>query len=325
MTFTLRYLGRQTLRLLCLLVLVSLATYALVYFAPVDPITAYISAGDVVSPNQRAEIAAYFGENQGFWSGYTSWLRNLLHLDLGTSLIYRTSVASVILEKSSASLALMLCAFVVSGALGLGLGLVMGEHPKADRVLRPLCLTLTATPTFFLGILLLIVFSVKLGWFPIAFSVPMATLHADTQWYQSLPHLVLPVATLSLASCPSVALHTREKVLALWQSDYVRLAKSRGFTPGQIRRRHILRNVCLPFVTLQCASLSEIFGGSLLAETVFSYPGLGAVMVDAGLKGDVPLLLGVTMFSCVFVFVGNFTANVLYGCIDPKIRYGGTL
>ncbi len=317
-----KYILRKTLRLIALLFFVSLVTFALIELSPIDPINAYLSASDTVSAAQKAEIEAYFGLNQSGVVRYFQWISNLLHGNLGTSLLYRVPVADVIAEKFSSSLALMLSAFVLSGVMGLGLGIAMGCHKKADAIIKPICLTLAATPTYFIGILCLILFAVKLGWFPIAFSVPIGTLAQDVSIWEKIYHLVLPVLTLSIASCSGLALHTREKVLEILQSDYILLAQTRGFTKRQIISRHLLRNIMLPFLTLQFASLSEIFGGSILAETVFSYPGLGSVIVSAGLGGDVPLLLGVTMFSCVFVFVGNFTANVLYGLVDPKIRLG---
>ncbi|WP_409969487.1 ABC transporter permease [Bengtsoniella intestinalis] len=316
------YIARKTLRLVALLVFVSLVTFTLIELSPIDPINAYLNAADTVSAAQKAEIAAYFGLDQSPVERYIQWIGNLLQGDLGTSLTYRVPVMEVIASKFANSLALMLSAFVLSGVMGLGLGIAMGQHKTADKVLRPICLTLSSTPTFFIGMIFLIVFAVKLDWFPIGFSVPMGTLTENVSLGETVYHLVLPVVALSFASFSHLALHTREKVVEILDSDYVLLAQTRGFTRSQILRRHVLRNVILPFITLQFASLSEIFGGSILAETVFSYPGLGSVMVDAGLSGDVPLLLGVTLFSCAFVFVGNFTANILYGLIDPKIRLG---
>lgn len=318
-----KYLLKNFIRLLALLFFVSLATFALIEYSPIDPITAYIQAGDAVSPQQKAEIANYFGTNQNPVQRYITWLTNILKGDFGISIIYRTSIINVIKEKFASSLTLMLCAFTLSGILGLGTGLLMGLNQTANKILKPICLTISATPTYFIGILFLSLFSVKLGWFPMGFSSPIGVLAQDVTLSQKLHHLVLPVLALSSASFPSLALHTCEKTQEISQTDYVLLAKTRGFSNKKIITRHILRNILLPFITLQFSSLSEIFGGSILAEVVFSYAGLGSVIVDAGLKGDVTLLLGVTLFSCTFVFVGNFTANILYSIIDPKIRLNG--
>lgn len=320
-----KYVLKNTLRLLLLLFFVSIVTFTLIEISPIDPIRAYLNSADTVSAEQKLQIQAYFGLDKNPVERYFSWLFNLLKGDFGISIIYRVPVIEVIALKFKNSLALMLSSFVLSGILGLTFGILMGQSKLADRILKPICLTLCATPTFFIGIIFLMIFAVKLNIFPVAFSVPIGTLSADTGLKDTIYHLVLPVLALSFASFSSIALHTREKVREIMQSDYILLAKTRGFSKNKIISKHLLRNIMLPFITLQFASLSEIFGGSILAETVFSYPGLGSVMVDAGLSGDVTLLLGVTMFSAVFVFVGNFTANILYGIIDPKIRYGGKI
>jgi peptide/nickel transport system permease protein len=127
---------------------------------------------------------------------------------------------------------------------------------------------------------------------------------------------------LSLLSFANVALHTREKLIVVLHSDYVLFAKARGANNWSILRNHGVRNTIIPALTLQFASFSELFGGSIIAENVFSYPGLGTAVSAAGLQGDVPLLLGITLFAALFVFVGNATANVLYTIIDPRIREG---
>ncbi|MFI3227948.1 MAG: ABC transporter permease [Clostridia bacterium] len=318
-----KYILKNTLKLIALLFFVSLVTFTLIELSPIDPITAYINSADAVSAEQKIQIEAYFGLNQSPVERYFLWLSNILKGDFGISIIYRIPVIEVISLKFANSLALMLSSFVISGSLGLSIGIAMGKNAIADKVLKPICLILSATPTFFIGIVFLLIFAVKLNIFPVAFSVPIGKLSNEISLIDNIYHLILPVLALSVASFSGIALHTREKTIEILQSDYILLAKTRGFSEKKIISTHLIRNVMLPFITLQFASLSEIFGGSILAETVFSYPGLGSVIVDAGISGDVTLLLGVTMFSCVFVFAGNFTANVLYGIIDPKIRLGG--
>lgn len=134
--------------------------------------------------------------------------------------------------------------------------------------------------------------------------------------------MILPALTLSVTCVANIALHTREKLLDILDSDYVLFAKMRGESPWMIFRRHGLKNILLPAITLQFGSLAEIFGGSTLAETIFSYPGLGNAVVEAGIKSDLPLLVGISLFSAIFVFAGNFIANILYAVIDPRIREG---
>ncbi len=319
-----RVLLKGSVRLLALLFAISVVAFLLVTYAPIDPVQAYIGSGQVVSATQRAEIAQYLGVDLPPLTRYVTWLQGALQGDFGTSTLYRQSVVSVIGEKAGNSLALLLSAWVLSGAVGFGLGMVMGTWPDSPwgKGLKRCCLTLASMPTFFVGMVCLMVFSVWLNWFPIGFSVPIGVLAEDVTWWQRVQHLVLPCLTLTVVSVSNIALHTREKLQEVMASDYVLFARTRGYSTWQIFKRHGLRNMALPFVTLQFASLGELFGGSLLAETVFSYPGLGSAVVEAGLGGDGNLLLGISLCSGVLVFCANATANVICACIDPHSTGG---
>ena len=243
---------------------------------------------------------------------------------MGTSLRFNAPVAEVIASRAINSLALMGAAWVISGVLGFAMGVVAGVYRGrlADRLIKGYCFVLASVPTFWLGLLVLMVFSVTLGWFPMGFSVPVGVAAADVTLADSLHHMVLPALTLSVIGVANIALHTREKTIDVLESDYVRFARARGMGTWQIVRRHGLRNLALPALTLQFASISEIFGGSVLVEQVFSYPGLGQAAVTAGLGGDAALLAGIAVVSAALVFAGNFVANVLYGVVDPRIRRG---
>ncbi len=314
---------KNFIKLLSLLLAVSIIAFALVSLSPIDPVRQYIlGLGTAVSPEQRAEIEDYWGMDEPPAERYLSWLGELLHGNLGESSLYRRPVADIIGERFSNSLALMLCAWVLSGGLGLALGCLMGLHRDrpVDKLLKKLCYFLSSVPTFWLGLVFLLIFAVGLKWFPIGFSAPIGVLEENVTLWQRLHHLALPAFTLSLMSFSHIALHTRQKLVDVMNSEYVLFAKARGEGKWMILRRHGLRNILLPALTLQFASFAELFGGSVLAENVFSYPGLGSAVSAAGLNGDVPLLLGVTLFSALFVSVGNMIANLLYGVIDPQIR-----
>lgn len=164
------------------------------------------------------------------------------------------------------------------------------------------------------------IFAVWLKVLPIGLSVPIGMEASAVTLGDRLVHGILPVAALSITGISNIALHTREKMAEVMESDYVLFARARGESEWEIVKRHGIRNILLPAMTLQFASVSEIFGGSVLVEQVFSYPGLGQAAVTAGLGGDVPLLLGITVISSAIVFAGNFTANILYGAVDPRIR-----
>ncbi|MBE6940630.1 MAG: ABC transporter permease [Ruminococcaceae bacterium] len=309
-------------KIITLLLAVSIISFVLVSNSPVDPVQQYIMGIGPVSDEQRAEIEAYWGVNEEPVERYMSWLSALLHGDFGTSLLYRRPVLDIIRERFVNSLALMFCAWTFSGVIGFGLGCVMGMYKDKlpDQIIKKICYILSSVPTFWLGLIFLLVFAVWLGWFPVGFSTPIGMLDSEVTIWQRLHHLFLPAFTLSLMSFANIALHTRQKLVDVMESEYVLFARARGEGKWTILRRHGLRNILLPALTLQFASFAELFGGSVLAENVFSYPGLGSAVSAAGLNSDVPLLLGVTLFSALFVCVGNMIANLLYGVVDPQIR-----
>ena len=311
------------IKIISLLLAVSIIAFALVCASPIDPVQQYIlGLGTAVSPERRAAIEEYWGVNEPPVERYFNWLGNLLRGDLGESAIYRRPVADIIGERFSNSLALMICAWVLSGLIGFFLGCVMGMYRDKwpDKILKKICYLLSSVPTFWLGLLLVLVFSVTLGWFPVGFSSPIGMLQKDVTVWQRLHHLMLPAFTISLMSFANIALHTRQKLIDVYNSEYVLFARARGEGKWTILKRHGLRNILLPALTLQFSSFAELFGGSVMAENVFSYPGLGSAVSAAGLNSDVPLLLGVTLFSALFVCVGNMIANLLYGIVDPQIR-----
>ena len=315
-----------SIKIISLLLAVSIISFVLVSASPVDPVQQYIlGLGTAVSPEQRAEIEDYWGVNEPPIERYFSWLSELLKGNLGESAIYRRPVADIIGERFVNSLALMLCAWILSAIIGFSLGCIMGMYKDKlpDRILKKICYILSSVPTFWLGLVFLLIFAVGFRWFPIGFSSPIGVLSKDVTIWQKLHHLILPAFTLSLMSFANIALHTRQKLVDVLNSEYVLFAKARGEGRWTILCRHGLRNIVLPALTLQFASFAELFGGSVMAENVFSYPGLGSAVSAAGLNSDVPLLLGVTLFSALFVCVGNMIANLLYGIIDPQIREVG--
>lgn len=322
--YYLKFAGKYFLRMITLLAAVSIISFILVSLSPVDPVQQYVGAVPNVSVEQREKIAQYWGLNDPPVERFIAWAGSVLHGDFGVSLIYRRPVIDIIGEKFGASLALMLTAWVFSGVLGFSLGCVMGMFNGRwpDRILKKICLIMCSIPTFWIGIVFLMFFSVFLGWFPMGMSVPAGVPADEVTIFQRIHHLVLPALTLSFLSFANVALHTREKLVDVLESDYVLFAKARGESRWSVLKRHGLRNIMLPAITMQFGSFSELFGGSVLAENVFSYPGLGSAVSAAGMGSDVPLLLGITLFSAVFVFVGNMLANIIYGIVDPQIREG---
>ena len=324
MAHRLGFAGKKLLRMVLLLLGVSLAAFLLMSASPLDPLQTNVgqAALGTMSQEQIAQLEDYWGVNDPPLERYLVWLTDVLHGDLGTSLLYRVPVTQVLAERLKNSLWLMAAAWVLSGALGLLLGTVAaacrGRWP--DRLIRGWCLLISSTPAFWLAILLLMVFSVWLGWLPIGLSAPIGAQASAVTLADRLRHAILPALTLSVTGLANMTLHTREKLCDVLESDYVLFARARGESTRSILWHHGLRNMALPAITLQFGSISEIFGGSVLVEQVFSYQGLGQCAVTAGLGGDLPLLLGVTVVSAALVFGGNLIADLLYGVVDPKIR-----
>jgi peptide/nickel transport system permease protein len=328
LSMLLHFFLRKSIRLLSLLGAVSFFTFALVSLSPVDPVTAYVGADMLaVSPEQRELIAERWGLTLPPHERYLAWLQRVAQGDWGTSAIYRQPVTQVIGQRFLTSLLLMGTAWLIAGGVGFALGVLAGGSAGSwfDRGVRGTAYLLASLPVFWLALLLLVIFSVNLQWTPICCAVPYGVLPAEATIWQRVHHLILPALTLSIVGIANVTLHTRQKVIEAMREDYALFAVAQGATHWGVIRHHGLRNVSLPALTLQLASLGELFGGAVLAEQVFSYPGLGQATVQAGLKGDVPLLMGIVLASTVFVFVGNSLADLAYQVIDPRIRLGERL
>lgn len=317
------FVVKKIIRLLLLLLAVSFITYLLIRLSPIDPVQAYIGADMMkVSPEQRAAIEEYWGLNESFISQYVHWLASVITGDFGTSFIYRTPVLDVIADRFISSILLLAVAWLLSGVIGLLLGAVaaMKQGSKTDHFIRGYCYLLLSTPSFWLGLLLLMIFSVWLDWFPIGLSAPVGITTSEITIMDRLYHAILPAITLSIIGIANVCLHTREKMIDVFKQPYILQARANGLSGLALFKRHGLRNMILPAISVHFASFGELFGGAVLLEQVFSYPGLGRAIVEAGLNGDVPLLLGIVVISACFVFLGNFLADMFYSLVDPRIR-----
>lgn len=317
------FAGKKCIRMAVLLFLVSAATFWLVSISPLDPLSANIGQAALgsMSQEQIAKLQEYWGVGTPPVKRFLSWFGDLLCGDWGMSLLYRRPVMEVIQTKLANSLWLMAAAWLLSGLVGFLLGIAAGfrRGSAADRIISGYALVTASTPSFWLALVFLMVFAVWLKWLPIGLSVPIGVETAGVTIQDRLVHAVLPVLTLSVTGISNIALHTREKMIQVMESDYVMFARARGESDFRILVQHGVRNILLPAMTLQFASISEIFGGSVLVEQVFSYPGLGQAAVTAGLGGDVPLLLGITLISAVIVFAGNLAADLLYAAVDPRM------
>lgn len=302
------------IRFICLLSVTAAGVFLLLSFSPIDPIRAYIGNDLLhVPPEQYPLIAARWGLDQPLWLRFWHWFSQMLQGDLGYSMLYNAPVSEVISARLGPSLALLFLAWLFSGVTGLILGLVAGRYLNRwpDKIISTLSYLLASIPTFWIGLLLLSLFAVSLQWAPICCAWPMGEDAQTATIGQKVHHLILPVLALGLLGVGNIALHTRAKVSEVMNSEFIHYAQAQGDKGWPLIWFHVLRHAITPALCIQFASVGELLSGSLLAEKVFAYPGLGQATIDAGLRGDIPLLMGIVMFCAILIFIGNSIAEVL--------------
>lgn len=318
----LKTVAGKVFRGITLLIGLSILTFILMKISPVDPIMASVNYDTTLTPAQYKAMEEYWGLNEPPVSQYFVWLKNFIFGDLGMSRVHRKPVINIITERAGASALLMGGSWILSGVIGFCLGTVAAfkRGKLIDKIINWFSYLQISVPTFWVGLLLLLLFSVQLRWLPIGISRPIGTMSTEVTFWETLKHLTLPLITLSVTGIANITLHTREKMLDVLSSDYILFAKSRGESNWQIFKNHALRNGIVPAITIHFSYFGELFGGSLLAEQVFSYPGLGSTLTEAGLKSDTPLLLAIVIIGALFVFVGNTIADIANTIMDPYLR-----
>lgn len=316
--FILKKIGRCSLLLLG----VSVLSFVLLKNSPVDPVLASVNYDPTLTAEQYAKIAAYYGLDKPVLTQYLIWFKNFIHGDLGMSLVHRRPVIEIIQMRAGASAALMGVSWTLSGLLGFALGTIAAFQRGTiwDRMIKWFSYLQVTVPTFWMGLIFLLIFSVQLQWFPIGISAPIGQLSSEVTFWDKVHHLILPALTLSVLGIANITLHTRQKMIDVLNSEYVTFAKARGENGFAIFKNHCLRNAIVPAITIHFSYFGELFGGSVLAEQVFSYPGLGSTLTEAGLKSDTPLLLAIVIIGAIFVFIGNMIADILNGILNPHLR-----
>ncbi|RUR33484.1 ABC transporter permease [Vreelandella andesensis] len=315
-------LASRLIKLALVLLCVAAVSFGLVMLSPIDPVDAYLGPQMAqVSPEQRALIAERWSFDASPAVQFSHWLSQLLTGELGWSHIYNQPVSEIISQRFQRSFILLGSAWLLSLLVGFALGVIAGakEGSLLDRLISGYAYVTASTPAFWLGILAVLLFSVHLGWTPTCCAGPVGVLNQDVSTLTRLHHLALPVITLALLGIATITLHTRARMRVLMNSEIALHAFAQGASRSDIAWRHGLRHASLPALTLAFASLGELFGGSILIEQVFAYPGLGQATVEAGLRSDVPLLLGIALFTALFVSVGNLIADSLHPLIDPRM------
>lgn len=318
-----RKIAGRIARLLLVLFAVAIIAFSLAKISPVDPIDAYLGINVArVSDAQRELIAEVWGLNEPAPVQFFAWASSIVSGNLGWSFTQNAPVSDVLITGFMASLPLMAAAWLLSGILGFVLGVISGAYQGsfADKMIHTYAYVLASAPTFWLAMLLLVVFSVNLGVTPICCSGPIGVQPEDVTIWQRLHHMALPTIAIAVLGISQITLHTRAKMIEIMRSDYVLYALAQGASRWDVAWRNGARNAALPAITVAFASLGELFGGSVLAEQVFAYPGLGRLTVAAGLSGDVPLLLAITLFMTFLISTGNLVADLLYQIVDPRMR-----
>jgi peptide/nickel transport system permease protein len=301
------YLARRLFQSALILLGITLVTFVLLYLIPADP--ARQIAGRSATAETVASIRNQLGLDLPFYQQYWRYLTNLAQGDLGRSYLQRTEVSALIWSRLPASLLLMAGAILCELALGLTMGVVaaLRRGRATDQTLMVLSFVGVSAPQFVVGILLLYVFAVKLGWFPIG-------------GYGTFAHLVLPALTLGLLGAGWYARMMRSAMLDVLRQDYVRTARAKGLSRLHVVFGHALPNALLPIIAMIGIDIGLFMSGIVVVESVFGWPGIGQLAWQAIQRIDIPIIMGVTLVSAVAIVIGNLAADLIAPLIDPRIK-----
>jgi len=318
-------LRRRALSAIPVLLIVLIFTFVLLENASGDAVDAYLVSIGGGDAGLRDALREQYGLNGSMLARFWLYASSVLRLDLGWSLAFDRPVLGLILERLPNTLLLMGSATALAFILGTALGIVAGARPGGltDRVLSTLSLTLYATPGFWLGLVLAIVFAVQLRWLPTS---GIETIASGKQGFARAldiaRHLVLPVASLGLIYLALFLRVMRTAMAAVWPLDFVLFAASKGLSRRRIVLRHVARNAALPLITVLGLQAATMLGGSVVIESVFAIPGFGRLAQEAVSGRDTPLLMGIILTSAVFVILVNLVVDILYSVLDPRIGSG---
>ena len=318
-----RYILRRLALAIPTILTIVVLNFALLHLAPGDAADVLAGEAGSATPEYMAQLRQKFGLDQPLYVQLVVYLGRVVTLDLGYSFRHGMSVAQLIATRLGPTLLLMLTVFALSVGLGVLLGAVAARNLNRwrDSVVSLLAVLAYATPVFWAGLMFIVVFSIKLGWFPTSGMEQVAAFNEgfvrvrDIAW-----HLVLPAITLTLFYLALYTRLMRASVLDQYAMDYVVTARAKGLTERQIARRHVLRNAALPVVTMAGVQVGALLGGSVVVETVFAWPGLGLLAYESLFARDINLLLGIFFISAVLVVVVNLAVDVIYSLLDPRIE-----
>ena len=314
-----RYVLRRLVQAIPLLLGISVASFLIMHAIPGGPTAAY-EANPNVTPEDIARIEHALGVDQPLYVQYVSWLGKLVTGDWGYSFASFRPVLGLILERLPNTIYLMGTVFLVVlvVAIPIGVTTAVKQYSVYDYVVTTSTFAFLSTPTFWLGLLLIIFFGLLLRLLPLG---GMTTPGADFDLLDRLRHLVLPVTTIALVQLGGRVRFLRASMLETIGLDYMRTARAKGLTERVVVLRHALKNASIPLVTILALDLPELFVGALVTEQIFGWPGMGRLFWDAATRSDYPVLMGILTVSSTLIVLANLFADVLYGYLDPRIRY----
>ena len=314
-----RYLARRMVQSLLVLVLISATTFGIIHLAPGGP--AILVAAEL-SPADRQYILRNLGLDQPLHIQFAKWFAAVLRGDFGRSFNQQRPVMEMMLERLPATVFLATASLVVAIGLGVPLGVAAARRPNSwiDYSATGLSVLGVSVPSFWLGIVLILLFSLRWRLLP---SSGMSTLGAEFSLTDLFAHLLMPTVVLSLVYLAQIASYTRASMLDVMERDFVRTARAKGVGPQAVLFRHALRNGLIPVITVVGLLVPRLVGGAAITETIFSWPGMGRLAVEAAFKQDYPLIMGITAVFALVVIASNLVVDVVYGVVDPRVRVGG--
>jgi peptide/nickel transport system permease protein len=310
-----RFVLRRLAGAIPLLLLISIMTFSLVIALPGDP--ALTIAGDSASEQRLEAIRERLGENDPILTRYAEWIGNAVQGDFGSSLFSETTVASAIWQRTPVTVSLTIVALAIALLVALPVGLLAGLRPGSafDRLMTIGASTGAAVPSFWLGLLLSVIFAVKLGWFP---AIGYVSFTEDP--WEWLRHMMLPGLSLGLASAATLTRQLRSSVISVMQQDYIRTATAKGLRRRTVVLKHLLKNASIPAVTSLGLQVPLLLSGTVIIEGLFSLNGVGQYVISAVLLRDLPVVQAVVLLSATIVVLTNLLVDVSYGYLNPKTR-----
>ncbi|MEK7341261.1 MAG: ABC transporter permease [Candidatus Binatota bacterium] len=322
----LQYLIRRIIEMVPLLFFISALIYLLLYLMPGDPLYSMLEDVPNLRPEDYKRLRTLYGLDDPVYVQYWKWLWQVLQLKPGYSREYGQPVLDVILPALKNTLVLTLTAVVLGKFLAILLGIfsAIRQYSIGDYLLTALTFMAYSVPAFWLALMMIIVFAVKLGWLPtsgmISPDVTPGTWAGTVDWVK---HLILPVTVLAMSEIIQVQRYMRSSLLEVLRQDYLTTARAKGLSERTVIGRHALKNALIPVVTIIAITMPRVIGGSTVVETVFGYPGMGRLLYTSIMGNDFVVAMTVVMIIAVTVVLFNLLADILYGWLDPRIRYQG--